>query len=62
MLDIEKLMEETQHIAVLTRDGPGVHRDICHVLRVRQLDEGQVLDLTDEKALYWVLLGRAKVK
>ena len=62
MLDIEKVMEETKNVAVLTRDGPGVHRDMCHVIKVRQLDEGQGIELKNEKGLYWVLLGRVKVK
>ncbi|KAG2500801.1 hypothetical protein HYH03_001563 [Edaphochlamys debaryana] len=38
-IEVGYVMSETEKLALLTRDGPGVHRDLCHVARVVSLKE-----------------------
>lgn len=40
-IDISYIAAETEGLALMTKDGPGVHKDLCHVAKVTSLNEMQ---------------------
>lgn len=46
--DISLIMSETSKIPLLTRNGPAVHRDLCHVMQAVQLQQMQSLKLPSD--------------
>ncbi|EFJ50702.1 hypothetical protein VOLCADRAFT_116719 [Volvox carteri f. nagariensis] len=44
-IEVGYIQGETEWLAMMTRDGPGVHRDLCHVARLVALKEMESLKL-----------------
>ncbi|GLI59023.1 hypothetical protein VaNZ11_000849, partial [Volvox africanus] len=44
-IEVGYIQEETERLALMTREGPGVHRDLCHVARLVSLKEMESLKL-----------------
>jgi hypothetical protein len=46
--DINHIAAETQSITLLTREGPAVHRELCHVLQTLDVSQMQSVRLPGE--------------
>jgi hypothetical protein len=46
--DIALLMSETEGLPLMTKDGPGVHRDLCHIARCISIADMSTLRLPAE--------------
>lgn len=43
--DVNCIAAETQHVSILSRGGPAVHRELCHVVQTLQLGQMESLRL-----------------
>ena len=59
--EISFLVSGTSHVEFLTSHGPGVHRDLCRVLKLKVLDKYGSLKINEflgwAHCFYWVLSG-----
>ena len=62
VLDIGLLMEATAHVPLFAFRGEAIHRDLCHVMTVRTMSEGETRSLATDCEFSCVLAGCVNVK
>ena len=64
--EISFLVSGTSHVEFLTSHGPGVHRDLCRVLKLKVLDKYGSLKINEflgwAHCFYWVLSGNIELR
>ncbi|WIA30393.1 hypothetical protein OEZ86_000479 [Tetradesmus obliquus] len=63
--DINHIAAETQSATLLTREGPAVHRELCHVLQALNVSQMQSVRLPGEfksGIMVYVLQGRVQIR
>ena len=64
--EISFLVSGTSHIEFLTSHGPGVHRDLCRVLKLKVLDKYGNLKINEflgwAHCFYWILSGSIELR
>ncbi|CAG9463655.1 unnamed protein product [Pedinophyceae sp. YPF-701] len=60
LLDIQHLMKQTEDVSLLTKNGAAVHRDLCHVLKLRTLEQGDTWNI-DGCVFGWMMTGSVRI-